>query len=123
MQAQVTTTSLSCMWHIFTFITGNQYNTIMFSILSTMLAGVVIGHFLRSGKLLENIEKTTSLTIFALLFVLGLSIGSNRLIIENLGRVGWQAVILATLSLAGSIIAARIVFQMFFKKGEEKNEK
>lgn len=92
----------------------------MFSILSTMLAGVVIGHFLRSGKLLENIEKTTSLTIFTLLFVLGLSIGSNRLIIENLGRVGWQAVILATLSLTGSIIAARIVFQMFFKKGEEK---
>lgn len=105
------------------FITGNQYNTLMFSILSTMLAGVLIGHFLRSGKLLENIEKTTSLTIFALLFVLGLSIGSNRLIIENLGRVGWQAVILATLSLTGSIIAARIVFQMFFKKGEEKNEK
>ena len=55
-----------------------------------------------------------------LLFVLGLSIGSNRLIVENLGRVGWQAAILAVLSLAGSIVAARIVFQLFFEKGEEK---
>ena len=49
-----------------------------------------------------------------------LSIGSNRLIVENLGRVGWQAAILAVLSLAGSIVAARIVFQLFFEKGEEK---
>lgn len=95
----------------------------MFSILFTMLAGIFIGHFLHSGTILKRIEKSTSLTIFALLFVLGLSIGSNRLIVENLGRVGWQAAILAVLSLGGSIIAARIVFQLFFKKGEEKNEK
>lgn len=61
----------------------------------------------------ENIEKSTSLTIAALLFVLGLSIGSNRLIVENLGRVGWQAAILAVLSLAGSIVAARIVSNCF----------
>ena len=92
----------------------------MFSIISTMLAGVVIGHFLHSGKLLGRIEKSTSLTIFVLLFVLGLSIGSNRVIVENLGRFGWQAAILATLSLSGSILAARIVFQLFFKKREEK---
>lgn len=92
----------------------------MFSIICTMLAGIVIGRFLHDGKFLKNIEKSTSLTIAALLFVLGLSIGSNRLIVENLRRVGWQAAILAVLSLAGSIVAARIVFQLFFEKGEEK---
>ena len=93
----------------------------MFSIICTMLAGIVIGRFLHDGKFLKNIEKSTSLTIAALLFVvLGLSIGSNRLIVENLGRVGWQAAILAALSLAGSIVAARIVFLLFFEKGEEK---
>lgn len=94
----------------------------MFGIISTMLAGFVIGHFLHEGKFLQKIEKTTSLTVFALLFVLGLSIGSNRLIVDNLGRFGWQAAILAVLSLSGSIVAARIVFQLFFKKGEERNE-
>lgn len=81
-----------------------------------MLAGFVIGHFLHEGKFLQKIEKTTSLTIFALLFVLGLSIGSNRLIVDNLGRFGWQAAILAVLSLSGSIVAARIVFQLFSRK-------
>lgn len=68
----------------------------MFSIICTMLAGIVIGRFLHDGKFLKNIEKSTSLTIAALLFVLGLSIGSNRLIVENLGRVGWQAALLKT---------------------------
>lgn len=89
----------------------------------TMLAGVLIGHFLRNGKRVEKIEKSTSITIFVLLFVLGLSVGSNNVIIDNLGRFGWQAAVIAILGMGGSIIAARIVFQLFFKKGEEKNEK
>lgn len=89
----------------------------------TMLAGVLIGHFLRNGKRVEKIEKSTSITIFVLLFVLGLSVGSNNVIIDNLGRFGWQAAVIAMLGMGGSIIAARIVFQLFFKKGEEKNEK
>ena len=87
-----------------------------------MLAGVLIGHFLRNGKRVEKIEKNTSITIFVLLFVLGLSVGSNNVIIDNLGRFGWQAAVIAMLGMGGSIIAARIVFQLFFKKGEEKNE-
>lgn len=89
----------------------------------TMLAGMLIGHFLRNGKRVEKIEKSTSITIFVLLFVLGLSVGSNNVIIDNLGRFGWQAAVIAMLGMGGSIIAARIVFQLFFKKGEEKNEK
>ena len=88
-----------------------------------MLAGMLIGHFLRNGKRVEKIEKSTSITIFVLLFVLGLSVGSNNVIIDNLGRFGWQAAVIAMLGMGGSIIAARIVFQLFFKKGEEKNEK
>lgn len=95
----------------------------MFSIVMTMLAGVLIGHFLRNGKRVEKIEKSTSITIFVLLFVLGLSVGSNNVIIDNLGRFGWQAAVIAILGMGGSIIAARIVFQLFFNKGEEKNEK
>ena len=103
----------------------------MFSIISLLLAGIVIGHFLSDRKLPAHIERSTSLTALALLFVLGLSVGSNRLIMENIGRFGWQAALLAMLGLGGSILAARIVFQLFYhpkeekkhqKKGEESNE-
>jgi hypothetical protein len=72
---------------------------------------------LRNLQFLQKIEKSTSLTIFLLLFVLGISIGSNSLIINNLGRFGWQAAILATLSILGSMLASFLVFHLFFKKG------
>jgi len=48
---------------------------------------------------------------------LGISIGSNSLIINDLGRFGWQAAILATLSILGSMLASFLVFHLFFKKG------
>jgi len=95
----------------------------MFSIVFTMLAGMLIGHFLRDGKRLEKIEKSTSVTIFVLLFVLGLSVGSNSVITSNLGSFGWQAAILAILGMSGSVIAARVVTRLFFRKGGEKDEK
>ena len=67
-----------------------------------------------------RMEKSASLTILLLLFVLGVSIGSNRLIVDNLGRFGWQAAVLASLSITGSMLASLMVFHLFFKKGEKK---
>ena len=84
----------------------------MFTIISIMFVGIGIGYVLRNLQFLQKIEKSTSLTIFLLLFVLGISIGSN-----SLGRFGWQAAILATLSILGSMLASFLVFHLFFKKG------
>lgn len=67
----------------------------MFSIISTMFLGIGIGYGLRNWSILQKTEKTISLTIFLLLFILGVSIGSNSLIVNNLGKFGWQAIILA----------------------------
>ena len=89
----------------------------MFSIISTMFLGIGIGYGLRNWTILQKTEKTISLTIFLLLFVLGLSIGSNSLIINNIGKFGWQAIVLATLSILGSLLASFLVFHLFFKKG------
>ena len=74
----------------------------MFSIISTMFLGIGIGY------------------IFLLLFILGVSIGSNSLIVNNLGKFGKQAIILAISGVLGSLIAARLVLQLFFKKGGEQ---
>ena len=65
----------------------------MFSIISTMFLGIGIGYGLRNWTILQKTEKTISLTIFLLLFILGVSIGSNSLIVNNLGKFGWQAII------------------------------
>ena len=82
----------------------------MFSIISTMFLGIGIGYVLRNWTILQKTEKTISLTIFLLLFILGVSIGSNSLIVNNLGKLG----------VLGSLIAARLVLQLFFKKGGEQ---
>ena len=88
----------------------------MFSIISTMFLGIGIGYVLRNWSILQKTEKTISLTIFLLLFILGVSIGSNSLIVNNLG---WQAIVLAVSGVLGSLIAARLVLQLFFRKGDE----
>lgn len=56
----------------------------MFSIISTMFLGIGIGYVLRNWSILQKTEKTISLTIFLLLFILGVSIGSNSLIVNIL---------------------------------------
>ena len=75
---------------------------------------------MRNVQMLQKVEKSASLTILLLLFVLGVSIGSNRLIVDNLGRFGWQAAVLASLSITGSMLASLMVFHLFFKKGEKR---
>ena len=94
----------------------------MFSIISVMFAGIGIGYVLRNLKFLQKVEKTTSVTIFLLLFVLGVSIGSNSLIINNLGKFGSQAIVLASLSIFGSMFASLVEFRLFLKKGGESQE-
>lgn len=60
----------------------------MFSIIGIMLTGVTLGYLFRNRPLLHHTEKTISYTIVFLLFILGLSIGSNEQIIGNLATFG-----------------------------------
>ena len=92
----------------------------LFTIISIMFIGIGIGYLMRNVQMLQKVEKSASLTILLLLFVLGVSIGSNRLIVDNLGRFGWQAAVLASLSITGSMLASLMVFHLFFKKGEKR---
>ena len=50
----------------------------MFSIISTMFLGIGIGYVLRNWSILQKTEKTISLTIFLLLFILGVRSEERR---------------------------------------------
>ena len=86
----------------------------MLSILCFMLAGIAIGYFFRNLSFLRKTEKTISLTILLLLFIFGLSIGSNSQLIHNFGTFGWQAFILAIFGLCGSLLASWGTYTLFF---------
>ena len=89
----------------------------MFNILLIMLAGVVLGYLLRDARFVKLTGHSITLTIFIMLFILGLSVGSNAAIVRNLGSFGWQAALLALSGSLGSVLAAWLVFNLFFKKG------
>ena len=88
----------------------------MFTVILVMAAGVATGYVLRRLPLLQRVERTTSLTILLLLFILGLSVGSNRLIVDNLARFGWQAA-----GLAGSVLAAVVVARLWLNDGRKED--
>ena len=54
----------------------------MFKILGLMILGIIIGYGLRRISFLRKVEVSISYTVFLLLFVLGVTIGSNRLIVD-----------------------------------------
>ena len=92
----------------------------MFTVIGFMLTGIIVGYLFRNIAFLQKTEKTISITIFLLLFLLGISVGSNELIINNLAAFGWQAAILAFSATCGSILASWMVLKFFFKKGGEQ---
>ena len=87
-----------------------------------MFSGVFIGYLLRKHKkLVKPVDKITMFAIYLLLFLIGVSIGSNKEIITNIGSLGIIAVILSSGAIIGSILLSVPVYKKFFKNNE--NEK
>ena len=83
----------------------------MFVVISIMFGGIAVGYLLRRVELLQKIGKPISYTIFLLLFLLGITVGSNREIINNLSSLGGQA-----LAISASATLGRAVYHLFFKE-------
>ena len=91
----------------------------MMEILIIMSAGIILGFILRKKRyIIKLFDKLTSLSIYLLLFLLGLSIGNNELIINQFGQVGINAIALALSGIGGSVILSYFVYKLF--KGDEQ---
>jgi uncharacterized membrane protein YbjE (DUF340 family) len=55
-------------------------------------------------------------TIILLLFLMGVEIGGNERIMQNLTSLGVEALVIAVAATLGSIVAARIVYYKFFNR-------
>ncbi len=86
----------------------------MFIVIGIMFGGIAVGYLLRKLAFLQQIGKPISYTILLLLFLLGLSVGSNKEIISNLPTLGGQALLIAVAATAGSVLAAWAVYHFFF---------
>ena len=89
----------------------------MLTVIGLMTLGIVLGFFFRkSTKSKTTVDKLTQVVIFLLLFVMGISIGSDKLIIKTLPTLGIQSLIITIGALAGSVLLAWLVYTLFFKK-------
>ncbi len=89
----------------------------MFTFITIMAFGVIIGYRLRHTHKIHKVTSLIQVVVCLLLFILGLSIGTNKLIVGNLSYFCRQAAVISALSLLGSSIAALLVSHLFFKKG------
>ena len=95
----------------------------MFLVISIMFLGVGLGFLFKNLNLFSFLPKSITFTIYLLLFLLGITVGSNKDIVNNLASLGWQAFILAFFASIGSALAAFIIYKVFFaKEGRLQNE-
>ena len=88
-----------------------------------MFLGVGLGFLFKNLNLFSFLPKSITITIYLLLFLLGITVGSNKDIVNNLASLGWQAFILAFFASIGSALAAFIIYKVFFaKEGRIQNE-
>lgn len=92
----------------------------MFLILSIFLLSILAGRLLRRFRLSRCLNITTPLTVLALLFTFGLSIGANDETMRGFARFGLQAALLAACGIAGSIAAVLLAKRFAQRKGGAK---
>lgn len=99
----------------------------MLIILGILAAGIVAGFFIQKNSRLIGInDKLMTWSIFALLFLLGISVGVNDTIVYNLGTIGVKALMITLGAVTGSVVVARIILPVLFphahKNRKEKHE-
>jgi uncharacterized membrane protein YbjE (DUF340 family) len=95
----------------------------MIIVLLLMLAGIIAGFALnRYPKVIQLNDKLTSLAIYVLLFLLGISVGLNKTIIQNLDKIGLQAFIITIGAISGSVFALYFVYRFVFKTRQTKGD-
>jgi uncharacterized membrane protein YbjE (DUF340 family) len=98
----------------------------MLIVILVMISGMLVGYaFRRFFKMSETAEKRLvdgigsflKLTIWLLLFVLGVQVGSDEHIMSSLHTLGLEALVIGLLATLGSCIGAWMLWRYVSRKG------
>jgi len=95
----------------------------MYTILGILILGITIGFLFRKReKLIKLSDKLLMWSIYLLLFLLGISIGTNDEIIRNFPTIGLKALVLTIAGVLGSCIVSLLIYKIYFveKENDEK---
>lgn len=92
----------------------------MLKIVAIMLCGIAVGFLLRKRRLRVVPHAVTAL-IWALLFLLGVEVGTNRQVIEGITSLGMEALWLSLAGIAGTVLFAWALWRWAsHKKGGDR---
>lgn len=83
-----------------------------------MLTGILAGFLLRRRRL-GGVHCLITVLIWALLFLLGVEVGSNERIIRGLHTLGLEALAIAVAGTLGSVLAAWGLWQIVARRRKE----
>lgn len=89
----------------------------MLKIVFIMLCGIGIGYLLRKRDL-GQLGRIITVLIWALLFLLGIEVGSNPRIIQGIQTLGVEALLLTLAGSAGSVLLASLLWYFINKRGK-----
>lgn len=88
----------------------------MAPIILFIATGILTGYLLRNSKLIKHNSNMMSGVIMILLFFMGVSVGSNEQVVNNIATIGLDALILTAGGTLGSLFAAKWIYKRFFKQ-------
>lgn len=92
----------------------------MLIILILLSASAGLGYLLRNVRTVGKFSEAVQYTVFVMLFVFGVIVGSDGNLMSNLGKFSLQALLLAAAGTAGSVLAAYLLHRILSRKGGEK---
>jgi len=94
---------------------------ISLTVIALFIAGIAIGLPLRGRtSILKIADHLVIAAVFALLFFLGISVGTDPRIINNIASLGWQATAISGGAIAGSLLLAKLVAFFFHQQGTQE---
>lgn len=95
----------------------------MILLFSLLIVGVLTGYFLKNNEKIKVwVDKLVVITIYFLLFFIGIKVGNNPLIVKNLQKIGFHAFLIALAVVIGSIFTSAIVYKFMFSLQNRKKE-
>ncbi len=92
----------------------------MFTVIIIMITGMAVGYLLRERhNLAKHVDRIVTWSIFLLLFLLGVSVGTNETILANIDSILVSVIVLTIGAVLGSVIIAHFTYNLFFKKYED----
>ena len=82
-------------------------------VIGLMVTGIILGYLFRERNL-KIVYKLINYAIFLLLFLLGITVGANGDIMNNLATIGYDALLITLAAVAGSDLCAWGIYRFFF---------